>query len=237
METETRPHIRFARTAIPAAVVIVAVIACGILLRSWVGWTSVEMDMLRRLNIGHTPVLDWIALGINWLFAPAVATVVVLLATGWILFDTRLPRTAIQFLLIVVIPTLGAAVIKLIVHRPRPDIPSLTHILVLEPGGLSFPSGHTSFAASILLGLIVVTARHGRRPLLIGVAVVVVLGTAASRVYLGVHYPSDVVASIVYSIAAVTLANAAWTLMMSHWTKRRSGPHAGAAHGGAQGAH
>ncbi|MBB5641684.1 membrane-associated phospholipid phosphatase [Cryobacterium roopkundense] len=61
---------------------------------------------------------------------------------------------------------------------------------------------------------------------------VVVLATAASRVYLGVHYPSDVVASIAYSIAAVALVNAAWTLLLAHWSQRRSDLHVGPVHGG-----
>ncbi|MDJ0349925.1 phosphatase PAP2 family protein [Cryobacterium sp. PH29-G1] len=233
MSTDLAPRLRFARTAIPTAGVILAVIVSGMVLRSSAGWTAVEMDALRRVNLLHTPQLDWVALGINWLFSSVVAAVLVLLVTGSILLATRRPRAAIQFLVIVAIPTVGAEVIKLIVHRPRPDIASLAHILVLEPGGLSFPSGHTSFAACFVLGLIVATAGHRWQWFVIGAATVVMLGTAASRVYLGVHYPSDVVASIVYSIAAVLLVNAAWMLTMSHWTERRSGLHAGPVYGGA----
>lgn len=215
----------FIRTALPAAGAVLAVIVAGMVLRAWAGWTSVEMGALRHVNAAHTPLLDGIALGFNWLFGSVVAMVLVLLATGAILLVTRRPWVAIQFLLIVAIPTVGAAVIKLLVHRARPDIPSLTHILVLEPGGLSFPSGHTSFAACLMLGLIVVSVGRRWRPLLIGAAAVVVLATAASRVYLGVHYPSDVVASIVYAIAAVALVNAAWVLVMAHWHQRRPGVH------------
>ncbi|MCY7405229.1 MAG: phosphatase PAP2 family protein [Cryobacterium sp.] len=233
MGTDIRPRILFARTAIPAVGVILAVIVSGLVLKSSAGWTSMEMDVLRQVNSAHTPQLDWVALGIDWLFESAVATILVLLGTGSILLATRRPHAAIRFLLIVVIPTLGADAIKLLVHRARPDIPSLSHVLVLEPGGLSFPSGHTSFAACFFLGFIVATAGQRWRPFLIAAAAVVVLGTAASRVYLGVHYPSDVAASIVYSIAAVTLVEAAWLLVMSDWNERRSGLHAGPANGGA----
>jgi undecaprenyl-diphosphatase len=232
MGTDIRPRILFVRTAIPATAVILAVIASGLVLKSLPWWTSAEMDALRRVNMAHTPQLDWFALGINWLFAPPVAAMLVLVGTGTILLATRRPGASIRFLLIVAIPTLGAAVIKVLVHRPRPDIPSLSNILVLEPGGLSFPSGHTSFAVCFVVGFVVVAAGR-RRPLLIGAAAVVVLATAASRVYLGVHYPSDVVASIVYSIAAVAVVDAAWLLVMAHWTERRSGRYTGAAPGGA----
>ncbi|TFB65290.1 hypothetical protein [Cryobacterium sp. Hz9] len=59
-----------------------------------------------------------------------------------------------------------------------------------------------------------------------------VLGTAASPVYLGVHYPFDVAMSIVYSIAAASLVNAAWMLLMAHLSERRSGLRAGRPYGG-----
>ncbi|WP_051973726.1 phosphatase PAP2 family protein [Cryobacterium sp. MLB-32] len=233
MGTGTHTCIRFARTVISAVGVILAVMISGFVLESSSGWTSTEMALIRQVNKAHTPQLDSVALGINWLFEPAAAGLLVLLVTGVILLVTRRPRTAIHFFLIVIIPTLGAEAMKLLVHRPRPDIPSLTHILVLEPGGLSFPSGHTSFAACFVLGFVVLTAGRRYRPVLIGASTIVVLGTAASRVYLGVHYPSDVVASIVYSMAAVALTDAVWNLSLSHWIDRRSGVHAGPEYEGA----
>ncbi len=233
MGTELRPRIPFVRTAIPAVGVILAVIASGLALKSSTGWTSIEMNLLRQVNTAHIVQLDWVALAINWILAPTVATMLVLLAAGLILAKTRRPGLALRFMLIVMISTLGAAVVKVLVHRARPNIPSLPHILVLEPGGLSFPSGQSSFAACFVRGVIVVVAGHRLRPVLIGAGATVVLVTAASRVYLGVHYPSDVVASIVYSIAAVALVDAVWVLVVARWSQRRSGFLAGSAHGGA----
>lgn len=96
----------------------------------------------------------------------------------------------------------------------------------LQPGGLSFPSGPTSFAACFVVG------HYHRRPFLVGAGTAVVLGTAASRVYLGVHHPSDVAMSIVYSIAAASLVNTAWMLLMAHLSERRSGLRAGRPYGG-----
>lgn len=188
--------------------------------------------MLRKANNIHIAISDAGALGSNWLFSPAVAAVLVLLAAGSLLLTTRRPGAAIHFLLISIVPSLGADLINLLVHRPWPDIASLPRILVLRPVGLSFSSGHTSFAACVLCGVIIVTAGHGWRPFLMGTAVVVMFATAASRVYSGVHYPSDVAASIVYLVAAAALVNAAWRLSLSHWSERRSGLLAGPAYGG-----
>ncbi|MBC7442463.1 MAG: phosphatase PAP2 family protein [Ramlibacter sp.] len=222
MHSDIRSGKRLASTAVPAALVIVGVIVTGLALKSAAGWTSTEMGVLRRVNLAHTPALDWFSLTIDWLFDPPLAAILVLLGAGSILLATRRPRTAIQFMAIVVVPWLGTEVVKLLVQRARPDIPSLAHVLVLEPGGLSFPSGHTSFAACFLLGFFVVARGRLWRPLLAGAATVVVLGVACSRVYLGVHYPSDVAASIVYAIAGVTLADGIWSmLVVPHWSERR----------------
>jgi undecaprenyl-diphosphatase len=75
--------------------------------------------------------------------------------------------------------------IKMAIGRRRPVVEDLPHLMA-TPTGLSFPSSHStsSFAAAQAFG-----ALMPRGPLL-GAA----SGMAFSRLYLGVHYPSDVVA-------------------------------------------
>jgi undecaprenyl-diphosphatase len=75
--------------------------------------------------------------------------------------------------------------IKLAVGRRRPVIEDLPHLMA-TPTGLSFPSSHatSSFAAARAFGALVPAGP------LYGAA----LAMAASRLYLGVHYPSDVAA-------------------------------------------
>lgn len=224
MDTDIRPKIRFATTAIPATLVILACIALGIALASAAGWTATEMDFLRTVNRLHTPVLDRLALGIDWLFEPAVAGLLLILGAGIVAWTTRRVSSAVRFLVIVAVPWLGTEVIKQLVHRARPDIPSLAHPLVLEAGGLSFPSGHTAFATSLVLGVVILARGSRWMPAIIGVAAITSLATAASRIYLGVHYPSDVIASIVYSLAAVALVNAVWILVtVRHWNPQGVG--------------
>ncbi len=229
MSTKIFSRTRPIRTVTVSLSIVLVVILSGWTLQRVTGYTSSEMDLLRQINGWQTPPADAVALGINWLFAPTVAFIIVLLAAGVILLRTRRPFMTLRFLVIVLIPTVGAAVVKVAVHRPRPDIVSLQHVLVLEPGGLSFPSGHTTFAACFVLGFIVLARGHRLRPALIGVGAVTVLLTAASRIYLGVHYPSDVLASMVYAVAAVALTDALWLLAVPHWSKRRSGMLAGSA--------
>lgn len=80
----------------------------------------------------------------------------------------------------------GASIaVKRVVRRPRPDDPAV-EVRVGTPSKLSFPSAHatSTTAAAVLFGALL------RRPLV----AVLVPPMALSRLVLGVHYPSDVVA-------------------------------------------
>jgi hypothetical protein len=95
----------------------------------------------------------------------------------------------------------GASIgVKRVVRRPRPDDPRV-RVLVGTPSRLSFPSAHatSTTAAAVLFGGLV------RRPLV----PVLVPPMALSRLVLGVHYPSDVVAGSVLG-AAVAVAVRRW---------------------------
>lgn len=97
--------------------------------------------------------------------------------------------------------TVGAAygtstTIKLLVGRQRPAVPNLPQLMA-TPTGLSFPSSHSSssFAA----------ARAFSRLLPAGPLYVAATAMALSRLYLGVHYPSDIAAGAVLGTTLGTL--------------------------------
>lgn len=95
--------------------------------------------------------------------------------------------------------------VKLLVHRARP--PADLH--AIAAGGYSFPSGHTTLAAAMVPVLVLLVRRAGRRGWALPVlAAVWVLVVGVSRVYLGVHYPSDVLGGWLLGGAWATLVTA-----------------------------
>jgi len=93
---------------------------------------------------------------------------------------------------------------KLIFRRPRPE--SL-ELLVPTPTGWSFPSGHTAQATAFFL-VVTIIAIRSLPPVWAGICAVasalIVIGVGWSRVYLQVHYLSDVLAGCALALIIVT---------------------------------
>lgn len=101
------------------------------------------------------------------------------------------------------------SVVKLIVARPRPTLEHLSHVVTL-----SFPSEHTTQAAAIYLTIAIMLSKglnRGWHDLVIVIAVLIAIAVAWSRVYLGVHYPTDVLAGL--------LLGWSWALLVFHWAR------------------
>lgn len=138
----------------------------------------------------------WVLEGVRDLTAlgGVVLRVIFTIAALVALLFLRMRREAALLLGTLVSGLLVELALKVLVSRPRPQIvPHLT-----EAGGMSFPSGHSFNAA---LGLIAValafatfSAKRGVRWTIIGAAVAMSLVVAWSRVWLGVHFPTDVIA-------------------------------------------
>ena len=126
----------------------------------------------------------------------ATITITVLVIALSVVEYRRIPSRAMPaYLLAVVIGQLLISnLIKVLVARARPAIDPLAGFT-----GASFPSGHTTAAASFYAAAALVLGR-GRpfrvRTILAGIAVGIAVAVGASRVLLGVHWFSDVVAGL-----------------------------------------
>jgi undecaprenyl-diphosphatase len=139
---------------------------------------------------------EWLrsgALDITALGSPTVLGLAVLAITGFMLLQ-GMRRTAAFVLVATVGGWLLNSGLKLLFQRARPAVvPHLREVM-----SLSFPSGHamTSAAVYLTLGVITMRAARGRLTKIYCLAMAMLLSVlvGASRVFLGVHYPTDVLA-------------------------------------------
>lgn len=95
--------------------------------------------------------------------------------------------------------------LKEIFDRPRPEGP---FPIYESPDGMSFPSGHVMIGAAFCGLWMVVAPLVASAPwalVIRGLAVLVIAGTALARVWAGAHWPSDVVAGILFAWAFVAM--------------------------------
>ena len=138
---------------------------------------------------------DWLVGSVRDITALGSIAVIGLLslaALGFAAFQGNLRLT-----LLVLGATLGGfllnSVLKDLVDRPRPSLP---HVQGMS--SRSFPSGHAMVSAAIYLSLAAVLATREKRRIvkayLLGLGALLTVLVGLSRVYLGFHYPSDVLA-------------------------------------------
>ncbi len=122
-----------------------------------------------------------------------VLTLLTILAALWLVLQRRRAQ-ALVFVGAVVGTQVVASTLKALIGRPRPDLINKLDLV----SSSSFPSGHSTMAPVVYLTLaaIVVAGEPERRIrlLLVTAAILLVAAVGVSRVYLGVHWPTDVLA-------------------------------------------
>ena len=146
---------------------------------------------------GDTPLRKALLLfflrGISYFGIPTVSVWMVIIVAfifGWLKYY----REAIYFLATLLAPAI-VAIIKLIIHRPRP-IDQYVTIFDNQVTSSSFPSGHVTFYTAFFGYLFVTMLITTRIPLLIRQAVIIIsilliILISISRVYLGAHWLTD----------------------------------------------
>ncbi|RYE45302.1 MAG: phosphatase PAP2 family protein [Hyphomicrobiales bacterium] len=145
----------------------------------------------------------------------SVLGIIVVLVFAYLLLVGK-HRTGWFMVFAVVGGTIISTVLKMLFDRPRPDFTGVAEVFTA-----SFPSGHATVSAVVFLtiGAMLAEASPERqlKRFFIGVAVALTLLVGVSRIYLGVHYPTDVLAG--WSLGA------AWALLCTtaaHFLRERA---------------
>lgn len=164
-----------------------------------------DLPILRWLHGLATPALDRVALVLSLVGVPLpMIAVAALLFLGLCL--RRHYHEATFFLTVVGGSALLNVLGKVVFQRERPAL-----WLSLAPeGDYSFPSGHAMGSAALVTALVCLTWRGRWRWPLLAVGTLFVLGVGLSRLYLGVHYPSDILAGWGASLAWAFGVRALW---------------------------
>jgi undecaprenyl-diphosphatase len=179
--------------------------------------------VLRRLRSPEDPTRPigpaWFEAGwrdVTSLGSAAVLTLVTLACAGYLLIAKRY-RTLVVLAVVVVGGVVLTFLMKAVFARPRPEYASsMTQIV-----SASFPSGHSMLSAVVYLTLGALLARTTGvlryKMYFLSLGVIVTLLVGVSRVYLGVHYPTDVLAG--WS-AGLTWALLCWLVVCFLQNKR-----------------
>jgi undecaprenyl-diphosphatase len=179
---------------------------------------SADLRLVREVAADRSGWLTTVAHGLSWLGRGYVIIPLVLISCA-ALYRRGMRSSALA----VAVSVLGAfalsSIDKLLVGRPRPPVQHLETVSTA-----SFPSGHATETTAFLLALLIAFLLTKPRPPLAVAAVIATStlssGVALSRVYLGVHYPSDVVAGV--------LIGGAWSVIVA-WLLLGPGRRFGAA--------
>lgn len=152
----------------------------------------------------RAPWLTDLFTGITHLGDFTFIVILLLTFTAYFLIRKKQWQTPLWYILTV---ALGAGLLnqlmKFLFQRPRPD--EVFHLV--EQGGYSFPSGHSMGSMITYGALLFLVFQFAKTPVIRWLAVIVlcslILLIGYSRVYLGVHYPSDIIGG--FSLGAAWL--------------------------------
>lgn len=180
-------------------------------------WDSLGMQIIHGRD---TPALTRLAFALSWIGSPK-AFVPAVVAACLVLWRLRLKEDAVVLFFALAAAGVMDTALKLHFRRMRPDVP---WALATEHS-FSFPSGH-SVGAVVLYGMATYLLwKHlhalWQRVVVITTSLLLIAGIGLSRVYLGVHYPTDVAAG--YLVGLFWLLTVIATNEYLNWAGRSPG--------------
>lgn len=200
---------RAKRIAVTGGVLLVLLVVLGFAARGS-SWTAVDLGIDRAARGLRTGLATSVSLSLT-AAASEMLGIAALLVGVVVLVLRRMRVEALRLLVMAGASWVLAIAVKDLVDRPRP--PASLWLLKPDPTG-SFPSGHDTTASVMVLVVAAILVGTGAvRVCLTAVAVAFALAVGVSRVYLGDHYPTDVLGSYLAVAAAAMLVWAVFELV------------------------
>lgn len=169
-----------------------------------------EFNYVEKIDIHSTNINKYIPISFKniLLFITNIMSVIgittILLVTSYILRKKNAQKQIYLFIITILSCLTITNLIKLIVKRERP----LEQLL--EVGGFSFPSSHSSISM-VIYGFLILLIRkhyHGKyKNLYIGICITLIILTGFSRIYFNVHYITDVIAGFSLGLIILSISN------------------------------
>jgi membrane-associated phospholipid phosphatase len=170
-----------------------------------------QLDLIVWLNHGGNPALDHVTLVIEEFFSPRYAILFTAIIAVILWIGTRSWLTALGFGLAVAFAWLPVGALKMIFQEARPAADGLLRDVVPSQDFSSFPSGHMSFTIGLVYALYLIFNTTKARNWIIVLGIAFIVFTGYARLYVGVHYLTDVLASVFASVAGILIFNIVWT--------------------------
>jgi membrane-associated phospholipid phosphatase len=204
--TWPRPSSRPVTWAIVAVLAVALAMVTGAVAAGWAPLEAVDARVVLAADTAMAVRAGAVAatIAVTDVGSPVAVDVFTAVAVVVLLLRRRARDAA--YVLLVRLVALGVeTALKNGLARPRPDVHPLT-----TASGFSFPSGHTTGTTALCVSLLVVlypVLSRRSRAVAVVAAAALSLAVAASRVLLGVHFPSDVVGGLLAgSLVALTAA-------------------------------
>jgi membrane-associated phospholipid phosphatase len=178
---------------------------------------QIDAAVLAAVHSYASPLLDWAAWSlstIGWLGACWWALSVVLWFRGyrWL---------AAQLVIAMLFAAFGTELLKHFSHRARPSelMPQFVHLPLpnLPDSRWAFPSGHVSLAAAAAMSIVL---SHYKKWAWLLIPLALLIGW--SRLYQGVHWPTDVLAGLVVGSLAAVVALVVSAVIQKQWVLRNA---------------
>ncbi len=204
-----------------AVVGVLLVTAFGLLIARGSGMTAADLAVVTSLNQLHVGALGFLTTAVYSVLSPVPAIAMTAVAAAAIWLVSRRLLTAVTFAIVVAFTWLPSALVKAVVHRPRPDVHQLAHPFASPPSDASYPSGHAVFIATVVVVAFLMSGGVLARILIGALGVVAILFVGFALVSDGVHYPTDVAASVVWTLTVAPAIMLLWRSFVVPELERR----------------